>query len=673
MRRSCSLWAIVWLAFPALCRGAEAPLVGGPWGDLKPIAWSDNLLANPGFEEGPSGWKGVPWQAWTQADEAVAHAGRRSVRFQDTRSAPWYPIVSQAVKTAPGLHKLQGWAKTQGVTTQNGGARIGIDRVATSAVLGGTADWTALQAMGIVPGDSVNVSLQSYLKADGSFWYDDLELRREMPPPVEHFLRYPNFRGMLFEGQPQVVRLWVKANPSPSLAGQKCEVLVTLRAEGGEPVARNARPMPQATEEWVAELPVPGQASARSFLIETRVVDAAGKALFEQTPYRIVRVSAEERGKMRVWVDDRQAVHLGGKPAFILGIYNTSQYWEDPKAWEENHVAKLSEAPLNLIINYWQGGTPPKALHAYMDALLKHGIYYLQTANNWYEANQWYPKNLPWASQGQDTLAREYARALIHPGLAGFYTADERTLPELPPYYHQYRLLRESVPDSLTLITQNRPEELARWRDVADVLSTDPYPLYGAEPKGGYPLGMVADWTRACQEAVQRSRPVFAVLQYFQFTSKGRWPTCDELRNMSYMAIVEGAKGLLYWSFGNKGLSWVKDLKEREDYWGRLKRVTGELHELEPVLLSPDSPGLLSEQPAAPLRVLCKEQGGRRYVFASNPTDKEIKATFHLKAETKGISVHKEGRNLTPENGDRAFGEGLGPFQAHAYVVQSAR
>jgi hypothetical protein len=199
------------------------------------------------------------------------------------------------------------------------------------------------------------------------------------------------------------------------------------------------------------------------------------------------------------------------------------------------------------------------------------------------------------------------------------------------------------------------------------------YPLYGAEPKGGYPLGMVADWTRACQEAVQRSRPVFAVLQYFQFTGKGRWPTCDELRNMSYMAIAEGSTGLFYWSFGNKGLSWVKDLKAKEDYWDRLKRVTGELHELEPVLLSPDSPDVLSEQPPGPLRVLCKEHGGKRYVFASNPTGKEVKAAFRLKAEAKGISVHKEGRDLTPENGGRAFSDGFGPFQAHIYVLQSVR
>ena len=28
---------------------------------------------------------------------------------------------------------------------------------------------------------------------------------------------------------------------------------------------------------------------------------------------------------------------------------------------------------------------------------------------------------------------------------------------------------------------------------------------------------------------------------------------------MSWMAIIEGARGLIYWSFGEKGLKWVKD------------------------------------------------------------------------------------------------------------------
>jgi hypothetical protein len=156
---------------------------------------------------------------------------------------------------------------------------------------------------------------------------------------------------MLIEGQPQAVRLWVRANPASVEAGARCEVVATLRAEGGGVVARDARPMPRSAAEWIAELPVPAQAASTAFLVETRVVAADGRAVFEQTPYRVVRVSARQRDAMAAWVDENQNLHLGGKAAFVLGIYNTSQSWNTPEAWEEHHVAKIAEAPLNLVIN----------------------------------------------------------------------------------------------------------------------------------------------------------------------------------------------------------------------------------------------------------------------------------------------------------------------------------
>ena len=33
---------------------------------------------------------------------------------------------------------------------------------------------------------------------------------------------------------------------------------------------------------------------------------------------------------------------------------------------------------------------------------------------------------------------------------------------------------------------------------------------------------------------------------------------------MSWMAIIEGARGLIYWSFGERGLAWVKEPKQKE-------------------------------------------------------------------------------------------------------------
>ena len=50
------------------------------------------------------------------------------------------------------------------------------------------------------------------------------------------------------------------------------------------------------------------------------------------------------------------------------------------------------------------------------------------------------------------------------------------------------------------------------------------------------------------------ARPFMTVLQFFKFTSMGRWPTLAEMRSHAYMAIVEGARGLMWWSLGANAL-----------------------------------------------------------------------------------------------------------------------
>ena len=94
---------------------------------------------------------------------------------------------------------------------------------------------------------------------------------------------------------------------------------------------------------------------------------------------------------------------------------------------------------------------------------------------------------------------------------------------------------------------------IAGWRDTADVLSTNPYPIAGAEsaqPNGIYQHHKVADWTVLNREEVQDARPFMSVLQFFKYTTEGRWPTRQELRDHAWMAIANGATGLWWFTLG---------------------------------------------------------------------------------------------------------------------------
>ena len=119
-----------------------------------------------------------------------------------------------------------------------------------------------------------------------------------------------------------------------------------------------------------------------------------------------------------------------------------------------------------------------------------------------------------------------------------------------------------------------------------DVLGVDPYPVW--LPADNY-IGEVGDWTRMAVQAVHASRPVWTVIQFFQADAISSWPTEQQLHDMSWMAIAEGASGVFYWSHGMRALGWVRDPVQHAALWGSLVRVTKEIKDLEPVLLRPDA------------------------------------------------------------------------------------
>jgi hypothetical protein len=91
---------------------------------------------------------------------------------------------------------------------------------------------------------------------------------------------------------------------------------------------------------------------------------------------------------------------------------------------------------------------------------------------------------------------------------------------------------------------------------------------------------------------------------------------------MSLMAITEGARGLFFWSWGAKGLSWVKDPDERADYWGRLQGVLKELAQLKNALVAPDAADVVEWVSHADIRWRARRVGAVQYVFAYRPAEK---------------------------------------------------
>jgi hypothetical protein len=677
MRRALALLVAGGLVFAAAPPpGQGGPAAPAPAGGLTALpegsGQGPNLVENAGFEAGRDGTL-ARWglradgELWAAAREG--RDGRPALRLNAARAGA-VPSIEQALTLEPGLYTLEGWVKTRdvGAADPRSGVRLCLDaRPAANwwqctDVARGTADWTLLRVAGVPVRErgSYKVWLGAYGTPGGTSWFESVRLTAAGKPPLDVYLLYPNFRGMLFDDRSQTVRAAV------AVAARSGRVRLSLVDEGSGQarVSRDLDVVGSMTAELDARALPPGR-----YLLKAELLDGPGGAGARHADYRIVKLPARARERLNTWYDERNVLHVNGRPTFVLGLYTTSGYSTTRSTYARGNdgwgVERMAEAPINMLINYHLGRAPVPALGVYMDELQARGMRYLQTVNFYHRGDGQY-RQIEYAAAklGEDELNTWVAQTLgAHPGLAGFYVMDEAPAEMVPTVFKQYRTLAAAAPGSVTygVLGDGREAQAPAWRDALDVLGLDPYPI--VKPSGQNDLAMVGEWTRLGQDAVKGSRPLWMVLQYFPLTAAGGWPTEAELRAMSWMAIIEGARGLLYWSYGEKGLAWIKDPREREQKWAELVRITKEIKAFEPVLLAPDAAVVSRESSGGAVRTLGKAgPDGARYLFAYNTRKAPVRVTWTLGAPATETFDLASGRPGPAVEGGAITAE-LGPYE----------
>ena len=146
-----------------------------------------NLLTNPGFESGATGWQNITGHGGRSVVTTQFHSGLRSVQLlvSNTYSREAFQNVAITGNTS---YTASGWVKTQGLAV---GGRIILEwRTAANALIRtdvvgtvpvGTVDWTQRSATFISPANATTVVfwMETFREPDnvGTAWFDDLLLK----------------------------------------------------------------------------------------------------------------------------------------------------------------------------------------------------------------------------------------------------------------------------------------------------------------------------------------------------------------------------------------------------------------------------------------------------------------------------------------------------------------
>ena len=428
---------------------------------------------------------------------------------------------------------------------------------------------------------------------------------------------------------------------SPS--GGSVGIAFDIPAATAERVIKDLKEHGEVVRGWLG---VQIQPITRDIADSLKLADAKGALVAEPQSDSPAAKAGIQSGDAILTVD--------GKPYFPVGMYTLQGIKGDD---HDSILREASEAGFNTTVFY---AYTLETVTPLLDAAARNGIKAFI-----------YPTP-PFSIAGVETTlanaAKDVEARKDHPALLGWYIVDE---PEgigkgaVDKTMELYRIVKEADPLHPCSLVVMSPGAAAKYRACTDIMWIDPYPIPHS------PVTYVSDCVSGAVKAMEKDKPVWAIPQAFDWSvwNTGKVndvhrPTNEEERCMTYLALVHGAKGIIYWAH-TASKYYIRDYPE---HWAYMKKLAGELHDLSPVLLTPPTDRTVNLSPKdAPIDTMVRRLDGQTYVFAVNHGNKPCKVKLSL-AESKAsapVEVLFEGRSVNAAKG--AWQDDFKPLEVHVY------
>lgn len=367
-------------------------------------------------------------------------------------------------------------------------------------------------------------------------------------------------------------------------------------------------------------------------------------------------------------------LRIGGQPHFPIGLYSAARFPE------------LARAGFTAVHSYavvtGDADAPTNATDARLQQLLDNAW------SNGLRMMVELPRKAVEQAQWQQVRQR-IERFRNHPGLL-CWGSEERVARGAAPLANVcalYRLARELDP--------NHPFVLGDTRDVIKNLQKDrrrffpdecmdigiwwwyPIPLRPAETNvlEGSEAGELLLEPPSWLTTTLSKKPLWIAIQAYQKPRPdARFPTPAEYRCMAYLSIINGVKGLWFYT-GSGQRDWQGKPagllnKPAEAHWDYVQQLVRELRELEPVIVAQTVTGEFKlATPNAPVEFTARKRGPVRWLFAANKSSRPQPVRFESRAFASGsVSVLYETRRVAPRDG--ALADELPPFGVRVYRVE---
>lgn len=205
----------------------------------------------------------------------------------------------------------------------------------------------------------------------------------------------------------------------------------------------------------------------------------------------------------------------------------------------------------------------------------------------------------------------------------------------------------EDEPDG---VVKGKLPSKAVYEDLVAAIDVSAPYLY---PVPYQPISSVGDAVARARKASGGKKPLLPVLQIFVWDAKDRYPTPAELRCMVFLALVEGAHGIGYYSYGTvTGRPKTTIAQAQPELWKSVKKLNHDIADIGPRLLAGTEANDLALGKGTPSvkMKLVREKDSLLGVIV-NPTASRQEVRLTGKAGMVGRLIAQNGKQLEVKDG----------------------
>ena len=291
-----------------------------------------------------------------------------------------------------------------------------------------------------------------------------------------------------------------------------------------------------------------------------------------------------------------------GRPFFPLGFYQVS--WTRTNEQRLKMVENLAAWGYNTVHVGIRGDEAKSDSYgAFLDACAKLGVRVI-------------------TEFGTDAL-ETIRRYRDKPAVMGWNPGDEPAPKGITPQemFGRYDRFKQLDPDHLAYTVICVPAQYANYAAGTDVLAPDPYPVPHSSVRSIYERFTEAkSAANAVDTALWCVGQAFGGQRYAKSGGWKRWPNPREFRAMSYLALMAGVKGFVYYTYDDDSFN----LLEAPDLLEAVKAFPSELKDVIPFIL--DGTAERTAEDVAGVYATVWTLGEKRLFVAVNTSDKEADA-----------------------------------------------